>query len=377
MRVLVVGTGSVGRRHLANLLSLGVQPLAYSYRAAEAAVRIAGAFGDAAGGVRPGFLPASPGIGADRVPLVADWRAALERVDAVVVANRTDQHMEVALQAARRGLHLFIEKPLGADLRHIDALVQEVRRQGLVVECGFMLRTHPNLVWMREQLRAGRLGELMHARAAVGQWLPDWRPGTDHRRSYGAFRHLGGGVVLDLIHELDLVQWLLAPAREVVAMTRQVDCLEIETEAIAQVGLRLAGGLLAQVHLDYVRPGYGRELEVVGRLGVLSWSYGAGTVSLDDGREPPRVVHRVPEGFERNTLFRSHMARFLQRVKGESFEAISPLEEAVQVMRTAMAVHASAEQRRVVEPAELIDPAQGEESVAMHAPADFASGVAA
>ncbi|WP_291011770.1 Gfo/Idh/MocA family oxidoreductase [Hydrogenophaga sp.] len=336
MNILVVGTGSIGKRHIANLLALGVQVRAYSYRLASGAAQSGSVFDDA------------------RVQRVLDLNQALASdVQAVVVANRTDQHLPVALQAARHGKHLFIEKPLAASLAQVQHLVDAVAERGTVVEAGFMLRHHPNLRWMQTHLASGALGELMHVRAAVGQWLPDWRPGTDHRQGYGAFRAQGGGVIFDLVHELDLVHWLVGPVVDASAMTRVVPALEIETEGIAQIGLRMASGVLAQVHLDYVRPGYGREMELVGRHGVLTWDYAAGTVSLTRAGAAPEVVHRVPEGFERNTLFRDHMAHFLQRIEKPSLPASSSLADAVSVLRIALAAHQSDRERRCVRPEDV------------------------
>lgn len=329
MKVLVVGTGSIGKRHIGNLLELGANVLAFSYR--------------------PDAQTLDP-----RVTRVPDLAAALvSDIDAVVVANRTDQHMAVALQAAQAGKHLFLEKPLAASMTGVDQLLACVQQKNLVVEAGFMLHTHPNLLWIREFLRQGRLGEIWHMRAAVGQWLPDWRPGTDHRQGYGAFKALGGGVTFDLIHELDLVQWLLGPVTDVTAMMRQAAVLEIETEAVAQIGLQLASGALAQVHLDYLRPGYGREMEIVGRQGVLRWDYVQGLVTLEEAGQAPREVHRVPDGFVRNHLFLTHMRHFLQRLQLPTLPAVSPLDEAAAVLRVALAAHRSAAQRQHVRPCDM------------------------
>jgi predicted dehydrogenase len=333
-RVLVIGTGSIGRRHIGNLLELGAEVWTYSYR-----------------GV--GTLP--PPL-RERARPVEHWQAALQGdVDAVVVANSTAQHMDVALEAARAGKHLFVEKPLSVSLRGVDALMSVVRERGVVVEAGFMLRCHPNLQWIRRCLASGDLGEVMHLRAAVGQWLPDWRPGTDHRLGYGAFRASGGGVIFDLIHELDIVHWLIGPAVDVTAMTRVVDCLEIETEGVAQIGLQTSSGALAQVHLDYVRPGYGRDMEIVCRHGVIRWDYLAGTVQIERSVGTVELADRVPEGFERNTMFRNHMHHFLRRLADPSLKAVSSLEDAIQVLRVALASHRASAERRHVRPSELHD----------------------
>lgn len=334
MKVLVVGTGSIGKRHISNLMHLGAEVSAFSYRAVE------GSSNSALTGVR----------------LVKNLLEALQDdFDAIVVANRTDQRLAVALEAARHKKALFIEKPLSVSLARCYALKELTETYTLVVESGFMLRFHPNLVWIKQYLEEGSLGELMHLRASVGQWLPDWRPGTDHRAGYGAFRKTGGGVIFDLIHELDLVNWLGGTVTDVTAMTRYVECLGIETEAIAQIGLRLESGALAQVHLDYVRPGYGRSLEIVGTLGVLLWDYTAGTVSLSRADGSTEIVHSVPSDFDRNTMFLEHMNHFLSRLSSPELMAASSLDDGIHALRIALACHRSANERCCIRPANIED----------------------
>lgn len=332
MKVLVAGTGSIGKRHIANLQKLGADVSAYSYRAAE----------------NPGNTPHSA------LRLVSTLQSALQSdFDAIVIANRTDLHMPLAIEAARAKKHLFIEKPLADSLQGAAELLALATENKLVVETGFMLRCHPNLLWMQQALATNSIGELMHCRASVGQWLPDWRPGTDHRLGYGAFRKGGGGVIFDLIHELDLVCWLIGNVVDVSAMTRYVRALEIETEAIAQIGLRFDSGVLAQVHLDYIRPGYGRDLEIIGTQGVLSWRYTDGTVSLTKSDGTTEIVHRVPAGFERNHMFEDHMRHFLARVADPTLPAISSLHDGIAALRVALATHQSAEERRNIRPDEV------------------------
>jgi predicted dehydrogenase len=332
MKVLVVGTGSIGRRHISNLLHLNIEVLAYSYRA-EFTV---------------------PNDFDRRVVLLKQLSEEhFSNVDAVIVANSTEQHLDIALRAARMGKAVFIEKPLSISLAGTDELADLINTHSLVVEAGFMLRTHPNLVWMKKCIDDEVLGELMHIQASVGQWLPDWRPGTDHRLGYGAFRDKGGGVILDLIHELDLVNWLGGRVVDVTAMTRRASVLEIQTEAVAQIGLRLHSGTLAQVHLDYVRPGYGRTLELVGYKGVLSWNYSRGEVSLGLPDGTSSVVHRVPENFERNSMFLLHIKHFLQRIVTPSTPALSSYQDGVRALRIALACHQSALERRNIRPNEV------------------------
>lgn len=330
-RVLVVGTGSIGRRHIKNLLALGAKVGAFSYRATEAA--------------RNDF------------PSTVDFYSDLDEAmatapDAVVVANRTDLHISVALPAAEAGRDLFIEKPLSSSLQGIDVLNRVVEARDLVVETGFMLRFHPNLIWMKAFLEDGSLGELHYVRSMVGQFLPEWRPGTDHRESYSASGGCGG-VILDLVHELDLAAWLFGEVVEVSAMTRHTPSLEIESESIAQITLRFDSDLLAQVHLDYVRPTYGRTLEIVGSNGTLSWDFMPGTVTLTEPGGANRIVNQVSPGYERNHLFLSHMRHFLTRMSKRNLAPASSLQAGIVALRVALAAHLSARTRRFVRPADV------------------------
>jgi predicted dehydrogenase len=328
--VLVVGTGSIGSRHIGNLLSLGASVLTYSYR-----------------------RQSRSDPWRDHVRPFDDLDEAFAAApDAVVISNRTDQHIEVALRGAREGRALFIEKPLSHSLVGVDQLLRESEARALVVESGFMLRLHPNLLWLKSFLDAGELGDLFSCRAAVGQYLPEWRPLQDHRESYSASPTCGG-VVFDLVHELDLMAWLFGTIDAVQAMTARAACLEIASEAIAQIGLRTAAGVLAQVHLDYVRPVYTRTLEVVGSRGVLTWDYVEGSITIATRGGGSRIAHRVLEGFTRNDLFLAHMRHFLARLTQPSLPAVSSLKDGIAALRTALACRQSARDARLVRPADV------------------------
>jgi predicted dehydrogenase len=216
-----------------------------------------------------------------------------------------------------------------------------------VIESGFMLRLHPNLKWLKSFLEAGELGDLFSCRSSVGQYLPDWRPTQDHRASYSASETCGG-VVFDLVHDLDLIAWLFGPIDAVQAMTARASCLEIDSEAIAQIGLRTKRGLLAQVHLDYVRPVYARTLEITGSRGVVEWDYTRGTVTVLEREGGAKVAHSVAAGFARNDLFFAHMRHFLARLVDPSLPAVSSLDDGVGALRTALACRQAAAEAREV-----------------------------
>jgi predicted dehydrogenase len=332
MKVLVVGSGSIGRRHMNNLRALGHEVLAYSAR------------------LHSGIAHELPH---DVMPVKDLDMLKNVQFDAAVIANRTDQHLSSSNEVLQHCNAVYIEKPVAASLAGLDEFQTLCQQRQSVVEVGFMMRFHPNLVWLKSFLNSGEMGEAIHMRASVGQWLPDWRPGTDHRQGFGAFYRYGGGVTMELIHEIDVVRWMLGNVDEVCAMQRLLPQLEIETEAVTEISMRMDNGMLAQVHLDYVRPGYARSLEIVCTHGVLAWDYNQSTITLIDARSNTHILHQAPE-FERNLMFMSSMKNFLDRVAQPSLPAACSLKDGIEALRIALASHQSARQRRYIHPQEVV-----------------------
>jgi predicted dehydrogenase len=267
--------------------------------------------------------------------------------DAVVISNRNDQHIEVALAAARKGLHIYIEKPLSNNLTNVEELKDLEKRNSLVIEIGCMMRFHPNLILINKLLSDGIIGKVYFARACVGQYLPDWRPGQDYRQLYSAKAEYGGGVLLDLIHELDYLLWWLGKIKEVSAVLAHQSDLEIETEDVALLSIQFQNGILAQVQMDYLRPFYHRTCEIVGSRGVIYWDYSKGTVFVKIKGEGKDKVFSVPDGFDRNDMFLDHMKFFIKRVKEGGEPAVS-LEDGIHSLKVALAAHQSSKEKRTV-----------------------------
>ena len=168
--ILVVGLGSIGQRHLANLRLLGHQALA---------------------AVRTGLGTRPVEIG-EGVAIHRDLDAALAGEPlAVVVANPTALHLDTALLAARAGAHLFVEKPLSHSREGVAALRAEVHQRRLAAQVGFQFRFHPTLRQARAWIRAGAIGRVVSAHVHWSESLQGWHPWEDYRRSYSARRGLG------------------------------------------------------------------------------------------------------------------------------------------------------------------------------------------
>ncbi len=259
--VLVVGAGSIGRRHLRNLRALGIAKLAAC---------------DPDTARLSSLTPELP------VATFPDMGAALAelRPEIVFVCSPPVCHVPQARQAVRAGAHVFVEKPLSHDLEGVEELMVEAEKHGRVVQVGYNLRFHSGVEMLKRLVSEGRIGRILWARAEFGQYLPDWRPGVDYRSTYSARRDMGGGIVLDASHELDYILWLMGTPERVVCLAGTTSDLEVDVEDCATILLQFPDGALADVHADFVQRGYTRTCKLVGEKGTVTWDYCANEVRL-------------------------------------------------------------------------------------------------
>jgi predicted dehydrogenase len=321
-RILVAGTGSIGRRHLANLRRL------------RPAARFALLRDDAR---RDGF---SDDLRAEVFPSLAealDWRP-----DLAVVATPSDRHGEILAGLLDAGIGTFIEKPvviLDEDCRRLEALAAGPLPP---TQVGCVLRFLPSLRQVRQWLVDRRIGNVVRATLEVGQWLPDWRPAQDYRHSYSASRARGGGVVFDLVHEIDLACWLLGARTLLGAWGGHASSLEIDAEDVALLALRGAAGELISVQLDYVSRRPLRRLLVVGDQGSVSWDLPGRSCAL----QRPGCDDETGIGFDTGATYVAAMEELLQSIETGSATSLS-LREGLCATRLAISANRQirAEQR--------------------------------
>ena len=155
--ILIVGCGSIGRRHARNLRALGVESIAV---------------------VDPCQERMTPLVDEMGVQAFTDYDDALRQVRpaCVMVCSTPAFHVEQALAAVDAGAHLFVEKPLSDRLDGIDELIARVDAANLVAQVGYNLRFHPVMVEIKSLLDGGAIGRVFYGRFEFAQYLPDWRP---------------------------------------------------------------------------------------------------------------------------------------------------------------------------------------------------------
>jgi predicted dehydrogenase len=291
-RILVIGLGSIGKRHLR--LARELMP--------DADIRV----------LRHQECATNP-------EYTDGCFSSLEKAlffnpQIAVIANPAPLHMQVALPLARAGVHLLIEKPLSQSLQNVDKLLNCVTKQGYVGLVGYCLRYDPAAVKFKEKLCDGKIGKILHVQVDCGSYLPDWRQGQDYRQSVSANKKLGGGVLLELSHEIDYVRWFFGDLDDVSAILVNSNTLDIDVEDSAEMVFSSPQGFTIAVHLDFNSRSNRRSCKVRGTEGDLIWDAVSQKVAWMPTGKPDEV-----ETFqhERNFIYREQLKHFFDCIEND------------------------------------------------------------
>ena len=270
LHFLVIGCGSIGKRHIKNLLLLGQQVFVYD-RDLVKLESVVNEFG----------LP------------VYDFKSHHRPIDAFVICVPPIYHVPFTREALEHNSHIFIEKPISHNLNGVDEVITLAKKQGLVIQVGYQLRFNSGLEWIKKFL--GRIGKVLTVRAEFGQWLPDWHPEEDYRKLYTCYEDQGGGIILDGSHEIDYLRWLIGEIKQVSCFSGKLSNLEIDTEDTAVINLKFVNGVIGNIHLDMLQRPYSRTCKIVGEKGQVFWNYLGRVRVFSEGQETaPEITYTDP-----------------------------------------------------------------------------------
>jgi predicted dehydrogenase len=205
-----------------------------------------------------------------------------------VVASPAPFHIATAQALAEISVDLLIEKPLSNSMDGVTQLIETCKKREKILLAGYNLRFLPSLQRFRDLLGEGVIGETLSVRCEIGQYLPSWRPERDYRQSVSACCELGGGVLLELSHEIDYLRWIFGEIEWVNATLSQQSSLEINVEDTAHLTMGFLSAteghqLIGTVNLDFIRHDTTRLCTAIGVKGSLRWNGLTGEVELFEG----------------------------------------------------------------------------------------------
>ena len=195
--------------------------------------------------------------------------------DIAILSGAASTRIEIGLALANSGVHLLVEKPISISIKNVENLIEICAEKKLILAIGYNLRFYESLIYFRDQLNLGVIGKPLLVKCEVGQFLPSWRESADYRYSVSAQRKLGGGVLLELSHEIDYLEWIFGKIGWVRATIMQQSSLEIDVEDSAFLTLGIENkknsNLVANLAMDFIRHDTQRNCIVIGESGTLKW----------------------------------------------------------------------------------------------------------
>lgn len=262
MDIVVVGCGSIGRRHIGNFKSLKT----------VGTVRAVDTNPDRLKMVTEKF----PGV-----ETYTSYDQALQKGPAgVAICTPPHLHTQLALTAVKKGHAIFIEKPFAMAAEGVEELLNLADEKNVPIMTAYCFRFWPPLLKMKELLDAGKIGKALASRAEYASYLPEWHPWEDYRTFYMAKKAQGGGAILDESHAIDFTQWLMGDVETVACFNDQISPLEIDSDDIAEIIIRFKSGAIGSVHLDLLARAPQGLFRIEGEDGVLEWNRYANEVRL-------------------------------------------------------------------------------------------------
>ncbi|KKQ18169.1 MAG: Oxidoreductase domain-containing protein [Berkelbacteria bacterium GW2011_GWA1_36_9] len=318
-KIIVVGCGSIGARHLKNLFSLRIKNLVavdLDQKRLENLKR--------------------------DIPNLKTYKGletALRKekgIDAGFVCTPTSLHIPVALKLAEAKINLFIEKPLSHNLKGVLKLVKLVKGKKLITMMGMNYRFHPGLKLIKQIIDERKIGKIYSIVAFGGHYLPDWHPNADYRKEYAAQKKLGGGVLLTSIHGLDYLRWLVGEPKWVFGHIDKVSNLEIDVEDVAFAFFETDKRIKVSIYTDFLQRVPQHGLDVIGEKGTIKWNFYENKVDIYDPRGKKWISKKFK--FETNDMYIDELKYFLYRLKLRKHIEDLNIEDGAKTLQLALAV---------------------------------------
>jgi len=323
---LVIGYGSIGKRHLSNLRQL--RP-----KAKIVLLRMSG--------------KSSAPVGIQEVDKVVFTMADALRYSpvAALICTPASTHISIAITLAESGVHLMVEKPLSNELEAVLSLTEVCRKNDVKLFTAYNFRFCQAALALDSFIRSERAGKPLQVLIDAGQYLPDWRPQQDYKSSISASQELGGGALLELSHELDYAGWLFGGISSIYAQLVNSNILDIEVEDNVNCIATSNSGIPIFIHLDFLQKKAFRQCKIICTEGTIIWQVSQKQVYLE-WQEGATLLYG-DKSSERNDMYLNELECFLLWL-GDELPGDVKMDDGLETLKVIMAARMSAETGQLV-----------------------------
>lgn len=324
MKILIVGLGSIGMRHMKNLLKIKNTKIIVLTKRTDIKIK-------------------NP-----KCVFYESFEKCLdEKPDVALVCNVTNKHTKTALKLAEKKIHLFIEKPLSNSLNDIELLKSICKKNKLITMVGCNLRFHKCIKKIKDIIDSQKLGKPISIQVESGSYLPEWHPDENYKKSYASRTDLGGGVILTCIHELDYLYWFLGRIDEIFSFSGTISNLGITSEDHASFIMKFSSGQIGELHLDYYQKPDFRKCKIIFVGATIYWNSNNNSVKLYNFKTNKWKTLLKLKNYDRNQMYFEEIKYFLKCVESK-ISTINPIDSGQEVLKTALIAKQSSRKKRML-----------------------------
>lgn len=305
MNILIVGLGSIAKKHIIALNSLSAKFKIYALRS--------GKDDEAQEGIMN----------------VYDIKDLTERIDFAIISNPTRFHDQSIRLLLEKGINLFIEKPPVSSMDSAFSLIEEIKKKGIKSYVACNLRFHPCLQYLKTFLVKNPTKRINEVNVYCGSYLPDWRPNKDFRTFYSTNPEMGGGVHLDLFHELDYIHWIFGCPLNARCLKTNHSSLNIKSIDYANYMLEYEG-FTTSVVLNYYRREAKRSIEIL--FEDETWTVDLIKCSISNGSE--EMILQIND-FNIGNTYRDQMKYFITCLT-DNQDPMNTFAESIETLKTCL-----------------------------------------
>jgi len=180
--------------------------------------------------------------------------------DLAFITNPTSEHMKYMIFCAKNGINLFIEKPISHNLKGLADFLKYVKKNEVKTYIAYCLRFHPGIIWLKEYLKDNRP---IHVNVYASSYMPNWRKNVkNHLNHYSSKKETGGGVVLELSHEIDYLYWLFGDFLSVKLNSKKISDVTRDSEDFIDALIKFNEKMFGNLHINFYSNFARREVVV-------------------------------------------------------------------------------------------------------------------
>jgi predicted dehydrogenase len=322
LKILVIGYGSIAKRHVKNLLKItDFEIIVYTNQTSQKKKNCT--------------FYSSINDCLDKKP------------NAAIIANVTSEHKKIIQLLIKNKIPLFIEKPLSNSYLGIDELVKDIKINKIPTLMGCQFRFHTCIKKIKELLDENKIGKVLSVKVECGSYLPNWHKNEDYRLGYAGRKDLGGGVVLTCIHELDYLYWLFGDVEQVFSITGKFSNLEINADDLSVILMKFKNKTIAEVHLDYFQKPEIRSCKIIGTNGTLYWDSLENSVNYFDLSKNKWIKIIKVKNYDRNQMYVDELKHFFSCIDSK-IETINPIIQGAKTLKIALGILKSSKLKKMV-----------------------------